>query len=472
MTRENLILLTDSYKVSHHIQYPPNTEVVYSYIESRGGKWDQTVFFGLQYILKKYFVGAVVEPWMVDEAAEVSAAHFNNAAIFNRAGWEYILARYGGRLPLRIKAVPEGTVVNGRNVLVVIENTDPNCFWLTNYMETLLMQLWYPVTVATQSHEMKKVIRHYAALTGGDLELDFKLHDFGFRGSTSLESAAIGGAAHLTSFKGTDTMPALMLLRRYYGADMAGFSIPAAEHSTITSWGKSGEADAYRNMLFQFPNALVAVVSDSFDIFNACENLWGTQLKDAVESRNGTLVVRPDSGEPTVIVPQVLETLGRRFGYTVNAQGFKVLPSYIRVIQGDGIKYESLGDILEAVYQAGWCTDNIAFGSGGGLLQKVDRDTLKFACKASQVVVAGVAREVYKDPVTDPGKTSKKGRLVLVRDDDNFITVAEGTVDPNEDCLVTVFENGELLANYDLADIRDRIAANLEEAGIRKSAAA
>lgn len=472
MTRENIILLTDSYKVSHHVQYPPNTEAVYSYIESRGGQWDQTVFFGLQYILKKYFVGAVVEQWMVDEAADVFAAHFGNPTIFNRSGWEYIIVKHGGRLPLRIKAVAEGSVVDGHNVLAVIENTDPNCFWLTNYMETVLMQLWYPITIATQSFEMKKIIRRFAALTGGDPDVDFKLHDFGFRGSTSVESSSIGGAAHLTSFKGTDTLSAVTLLRRYYGAEMAGFSIPAAEHSTVTSWGKNGEADAFRNMLFQFPNALVAVVSDSFDIYNACRNLWGDQLRDAVQNRNGTLVVRPDSGEPTEVVPQVLTILGERFGYTVNDQGFKVLPPYIRVIQGDGINFTSLGQILEAVYRAGWSTDNIAFGSGGGLLQKVDRDTLKFACKASQVTVAGNTRDVYKDPVTDPDKASKRGRLMLVRQDGRFITVPEGEVEPQFDQLVTVFENGELLVEYDLAGIRARIACSLEADGIRKSAAA
>ena len=227
----NRILLTDSYKVSHHVQYPPGTEYLYSYWESRGGLHPETVFFGLQYLLNEY----MREPVTMDEidyADERFKLHFGNGQVFNRAGWEHIVNKHGGFLPLRIKAVPEGTVVPTRNVMLTVENTDPAVPWLTNYMETLLCQLWYPTTVATISREIKKNIGRYLEETGDLAGLPFKLHDFGFRGVSSVESAGIGGAAHLAvGFMGTDTMQALEVAFNHYDEPMAGFSIPAAEHS-------------------------------------------------------------------------------------------------------------------------------------------------------------------------------------------------------------------------------------------------
>ena len=243
-------------------------------------------------------------------------------------------------LPISIKAVPEGMVVPTRNVLFTMENTDPKCFWLTNYLETLLVQVWYPMTVAQNSRFQKKIISDWLGRTGtanGENDgLLFKLHDFGYRGVSSVESAALGGAAHLVNFMGTDTMAGYIMARQCYDEPMAGVSIPAAEHSTMTSWTRDREADAYRNMLTQFPTGLVAVVSDSYDIINACENIWGKDLKEMVETREGTLVVRPDSGDPPVIVVQVLNALGGAFadGITRTATGHKLLPRFLRVIQG------------------------------------------------------------------------------------------------------------------------------------------
>jgi nicotinic acid phosphoribosyltransferase len=281
-----------------------------------------------------------------------------------------------------------------------------------------------------------------------------KLHDFGFRGSTSKESASIGAGAHLVSFQGTDTLPGIMFARRYYHEQMAGFSIPAAEHSTITSWGREHEADAFRNMLEKFPTGLVAVVSDSYDIFHACEQLWGRELRDLVLQREGTLIVRPDSGYPPEIVVRVLEILGRVFGFTVNAKGFRVLNPHVRVIQGDGIDYAMLGLVLEAMETAGWSADNIAFGSGGGLLQKLDRDMQKCAIKCSAIDRDGVWHDVHKDPITDPGKRSKAGRLMRVNDG-SYHTVRVGESDlPN--LLEPVFRNGEVLRDQTFADIRRR----------------
>ncbi|MCS6808712.1 MAG: nicotinate phosphoribosyltransferase [Bacteroidota bacterium] len=454
----NIILLTDSYKVSHYKQYPPKTTTIYSYFESRGGMFDNVVFFGLQYYLREYLAGQVVTRDRINEAALLYEQHFGNPHLFNRAGWEYILQRHNGRLPVRIKAVPEGSSIPTHNVLMTIENTDPACYWLTNFLETLLVQVWYGCTVATQSREIKRLISQFLHETGDPLLIDFKLHDFGFRGVSSVESAGIGGAAHLVNFMGTDTVAALTFIREYYNTQQCyGFSIPAAEHSTITSWGREREVDAYRNMLIQYPEGLVACVSDSYDIFHACDVLWGEILHDDVLQRKGTLVVRPDSGNPVEVVVQVLEILGRRFGTETNNKGFRVLHPNIRVIQGDGVDYTSIREILSAMKHHGWSADNVAFGMGGALLQKLNRDTQKFAFKCSAAVVDGEERAVYKQPVTDSGKVSKRGRLKLIRTENNsFATVpqhAEGA-----DILQTVFENGFIRKQYSFDDVKRNAA--------------
>ena len=461
---DNLLLRTDSYKVTHWRQYPPGTQYVYSYFESRGGKFHDVVFFGLQYYLKRYLEGEVVTAEKIDEAEAVYRAHFGDATgrLFHRAGWEHIVRKHGGRLPVVIRAVPEGTVVPCLNVLMTIENTDPACFWLTNYLETLLVQVWYGCSVATQSREMKFLILKYLHQTGDPSLVDFKLHDFGFRGVSSVESAGVGGAAHLINFLGTDTVEGLLVARDYYAEPMAGFSIPAAEHSTITSWGRQREVDAMRNMLEQFPEGLVAVVSDSFNIFEACADIWGGSLRDMVMRRNGTLVIRPDSGDPPTVLaagqPSVLGILCEKFGYTVNAKGYKVLNPRVRVIQGDGIDFEMLDRILYAMKSAGYSADNIAFGSGGGLLQKLNRDTLKFAFKCAAVTIDGVEYPVYKSPATDKDKVSKAGRMKLVRTEGphgpTFRTV--GISEPGQDELVEVFRDGRIVREWTFQEIRHR----------------
>ena len=455
---ENLLLLTDSYKLTHWKQYPPRTERIYSYFESRGGRFPSVVFFGLQYFLQRYLAGPVVTAERIEEAEAITAAHLGNAALFNRRGWEHILHAHGGRLPVRIKAVPEGTEVPNHNVLATIENTDPQAYWLTNLLETLLVQVWYPTTVATLSHQMKAQIGGWMDRTAGHRDgLEFKLHDFGFRGVSSPESAGIGGAAHLLNFRGTDTIAGLLLARDYYAEPMAGFSIPAAEHSTITSWGRDHEREAYANMLEQFPTGLVAVVSDSYDVYHACRHVWGEELRDRVLQRDGTVVIRPDSGDPATVVVNVLNILGEKFGCVTNARGFKVLPPQVRLIQGDGVNYDSTGHVLERMAAAGWSTENVAFGMGGALLQKLDRDTQRFAFKCSHAVVNGEERDVSKNPATDPEKRSKAGRLKLIRRDGAFATVEEH--EPGEDLLVEVFRDGEVKREWTLAECRARADA-------------
>lgn len=430
----NLILGTDSYKVSHWKQYLPGTEHVYSYLESRVEN-KKTVFFGLQYFLKKYLCGEVITNTMLYDAITLCKKHFGTDLV-NVDGWRRIIDVHGGRLPVSICAVPEGSVTNTLTPLMTIENTDPELPWLTNYLETILSEVWYPITVATQSHEMKGTLMEYLEKTGTPEDIMFKLHDFGFRGVSSPETAAIGGAAHLVNFMGTDTIPAIVMLKEYYGSDCAGFSIPASEHSTITSWGKKNEVDAFRNMLKQFPTGLVACVSDSFNIFNACKNLWGTILHDEVMSRDGTLVIRPDSGDPVEVVLACLGILSDKFGFEYNDKGYKVLDPHVRLIQGDGIDHYMMKSILDTMKNNGWSADNITFGSGGALLQKMNRDTFSFAFKCSNVTVDGIDIPVFKRPITAMNKVSKAGKF-------------EG--------LPEIFRDGKLLTEYTLDEIRNRV---------------
>ena len=463
----NLILNTDSYKASHWLQYPPGTDRTFFYVESRGGVYDRTVFFGLQAILKAWLSRPVTHG-DVDEARDFFAIH---GEPFNEAGWRRIVDLHGGRLPMRIRAVPEGAVVPTHQALVTIESTDPEAFWLPSYLETLLLRLWYPVTVATLSWQVKRTIRGFLERTSDDVagQLPFKLHDFGARGVSSAESAAIGGMAHLVNFLGTDTVQGVLAAREFYGEPMAGYSIPAAEHSTITSWGRDREADAYRNMLRHFakPGGLVAVVSDSYDIFHAIREHWGKTLRDEVIASGGTLVVRPDSGDPVEVVHQCITLLDEAFGHTKNGKGYRLL-NHVRLIQGDGVNPDSIRAILERITSVGYAADNIAFGMGGALLQKVDRDTQKFALNCSAARIDGQWVDVFKAPVTDAGKFSQRGRLTLIRHREygTYKTVpipanlehAEDLVPEHgwEHAMETVWENGELVKDWSFADVRAR----------------
>ena len=492
----NILLDTDSYKASHYLQYPPNTNYVFSYIEARGSilkpsstvieslkpymsedqlaKWISdntsvpfmyTVFFGIQPILLAYLDTTITHE-MVDYAEKEWLAH---GEPFNREGWEYIVNELGGKLPLHIRSVKEGTVMPLRNALITVVNTDPKCHWLTSYIEPMLLRIWYGITVATLSWTIKQIIAGFMRKSCDTMDgLAFKLHDFGSRGVSSLESAGIGGAAHLVNFLGTDTMVGIQHLRKYYNTfDMPGFSIPAGEHSSFTSWGKDNEANAYRNMIVQFgkPGALFACVSDSYDIFNATDNIWGKELKDELIASGATCVVRPDSGTPKDIVLKVVQLLDKNFGSTVNSKGYKVLHPSVRVIQGDGINLETVSEIYANLLAHGYSADNVALGMGGGLLQMINRDTLQFAMKTCAAEINGIWVDVYKDPITDQGKRSKRGRQMLVTDKDgNYHTIPVDKLNtpevlklgPLEDAMVDVYLNGEVLVDDNVAGIRAR----------------
>ncbi|MFC4426233.1 nicotinate phosphoribosyltransferase [Deinococcus navajonensis] len=460
MTRlsdHNLILDTDSYKSSHFLQYPAGTTRLFSYLESRGGRYPVTRFFGLQYIVGEYLTRRVTRE-DVEEARAVIEAH---GEPFPYEGWMRVVNVHGGRIPLEIRAVPEGTAVPIHNILMSCTNTDPELPWLVGWFETMLMRVWYPTTVCTQSFHIRAIIARALEQTSDRAaeELPFKLHDFGSRGVSSRESAGLGGLAHLVNFMGSDTLEALRIGRNHYGAEMAGFSIPAAEHSTITSWGKEHEVDAYRNMVRTFgkPGGIYAVVSDSYDLKHAINVHWGETLRPEVEASGATLVVRPDSGDPPAMVRLAVNALAAKYGTTVNSKGYQVL-NHVRVIQGDGIDEQTIGQILQNLLVDGFSAENVAFGMGGALLQKVDRDTQRFAYKTSAGLIDGQYRGIYKDPVTDPGKRSKDGVLDLVMEGPRMVTRAYYTFDTDfpGSLMRPVFRDGELLVRDSLEEVRAR----------------
>jgi nicotinamide phosphoribosyltransferase len=434
--KESILYKTDSYKASHFLQFPVGTTETFYYVEPRIK--DTTIkVFGTQMLLEKHLTD-VPTLFEIDEAEDFWKSH---GLPFNKKGWYHI--NMLGYLPLEINAVPEGTLMPSGTMMLSVRNTDNESFWLPGWVETMLMQIWYPTTVCTNSYDCKSVILKYLERTGTPSLIDFKLHDFGYRGCTSQEAAEIGGAAHLVNFKGTDTVAGIRSAMKYYGSDMPGFSIPAAEHSTITSWGRENEESAYKNMLDKFarPGSIVAVVSDSYDLDNAVLNMWGGSLRDQIIQSGATVVIRPDSGEPAEVVLRVLDMLAEKFGVTFNGKGYKVLPDYIRVIQGDGLDgFKEIDDVLCNITYEGYSADNVAFGMGGGLLQKCNRDTLKFAMKCSAVKVNGVWRDVNKSPKDAPWKASKGGILELT---DNFITVRKDNYN-GPSGMKKVFMNGKI----------------------------
>lgn len=458
----NPILATDSYKHSHFLQYPPEARIISAYAEARVNDFsDEVLFFGLQPFLADY-LGRAITAADIAEAEAICAAH---GVPFNRTGWDTIVKDHGGFLPLEIRALPEGSIVPAGVPLVQVENTDPRLPWLTTFIETALLRaIWYPATVATLSWKCKAIIRAGLAATSDDPEgqLPFKLHDFGARGVSSGESAGLGGMAHLVNFMGTDTLEGILAARRYYDADMPGFSIPAAEHSTMTSWGRDREEEAYANMLdaFDGEGRLVAVVSDSYDLDAAVAGIWGDSLRGKVLGRAGTLVVRPDSGDPVETPLRTIKTLWERFGGTINARGFRVLDPHVRVIQGDGMTIASIARLIDRLIEEGFAIDNIAFGMGGGLLQQVNRDTLRFAMKANAMRDAGgVWHDVAKAPATDPSKGSKAGRQAVVARDGKLVAARRDATDPAEDLLQPVWRNGKLLRRHTFAEVRARSEA-------------
>lgn len=457
----NIATLCDSYKETHYRFIPPDARFMWSYLESRGvtdkGVIPQTLVYGIQMFLKAYLEGKVLEESDLKPASEFCKRIFGGFDYFNYDGWKKLYDKYGGFLPVEIRCVPEGMVIPSHNILCSVVNTDPDFPFLVNFLETTLLgNLWYPITVATQSFSIKKLINKWAKMTGGALNNPYHLNDFGFRGVSSIESAGIGGSAHLVNFDGTDTQRGVEYAEFFYDykSPVYGNSVPATEHSATIVWGEENELDAYRNALRQYPEGLISIVSDSYDLRDAIK-MFGTELKGEIVNRKGKLVVRPDSGWPPTVLVQTLQDLEKYFGCETNSMGYKALPPYIGIIYGDFMKYGMIDDCCSAAESAGYSTDNFVFGMGGSLLQCVNRDTLKFAFKTSAVDRNGLWYDVSKHPKQDMSKKSKSGKLQLLKTSDgSFVTQKYTQVHVDKDILVPVFKNGKMLKHYTMSEIK------------------
>lgn len=455
----SLITGTDSYKFSHFYQNPPGTTLKQSHVVARNNKGiaksyaNDVTFFGLQAWIKERLMKPISDHDI--QVAKIFAS--KHGVPFDEKGWRTILNRHHGYMPVRIRSLPEGSQVPIGVAQVIVENTDSDFPWLPAYLETeILRAVWYPSTVATNSRAARKIIEHYLSRTSMDVQgqIGFKLHDFGQRGVSSRQSAALGGMAHLVNFMGTDTTEGVFAAMEYYNADVCGFSIPAMEHSTVTIWGKENEAQAYSNMIENSPGPIVACVADSYDVFNAAENIFGGQLFDQIMASDKTVVVRPDSGEPVATVLKVIQLLDKKFGHTSNAKGYNTL-NKVRVIQGDGIDLEMIEQILQKLIDYGYSADNIAFGMGAGLLQNVSRDTFGYAMKTNFAVVGGKDVDVYKDPVTDHNKRSWKGWIDVIRNDQgDLINTSINAEVGGLSEMVTRYDTGVLGKMYTFEEVR------------------
>jgi nicotinamide phosphoribosyltransferase len=434
---------------------------MFSYLEARI-KGETIVPFGARMWAQKNLMTPITMA-NIDEAEAFSLAH---GVPFERAGWEKVVNVYGGYLPVTIRIVPEGTRVPSQNIIASVECTDPDLFWLSSQLETNMQRgIWYPTTIASNDHKNWRAIRRFALETADTLDMvPFSLHDFGGRGVSSGETAEIGGAAHLVFFKGSDTIEGVRAANFYYDCPMSAFSLPASEHTVQCSFGSLPweQKNYLETMLSVYAKAgkIVSIVMDGYDVYRETQQLC--EMKDAIVASGAKVVLRPDSGDPLEVIPRLLGMLAMAFGTKKNSKGYKVINT-VGLIQGDGIDYNSMVAILELVTSLGYSTDCIVFGSGGGLLQKVNRDTYKFAQKASAILVDGVWKPIAKNPITDPGKKSKAGRLTLYKSrmTGEYMT---GNMDiPTdsewEDVMVTLYENGKLYDVSTLDEIRARAQA-------------
>lgn len=477
-----LPLKTDSYKIPHWKMLPNGTTNMYSYGEARGAGLHipEVVFSGMQRILKKFFTKKITMSDVV-RANRFAQRHLRPGA-FNFEGWKYVVQQCDGYLPISVSAIPEGTVLSPKNALYSIEATDPNCAWVVSYFEPLTLQVWYPTTVASLSYAIRKMVGEFWQETVDDDRQDginFALHSFGYRGASSDESAGAGDAGHLLNFMGTDTMAGICVLYDYYGLDeeddssMPAFSVLATEHTIMCSNSDAENRNDYgafemavslleKECAMNNGYVIVSAVIDTYDAFRAAK--WiGTDFAERIKNSGGRFVVRPDSGDPTVVPVQIVELLLETCGYTINSKGFKVLPDWIRVLQGDGVNYDSIKQILLTLRAKGISAENIIFGMGGALLQGPNRDTLKFAQKASAIEVNGAWKDVFKDPITDKGKTSKKGRLTVVRRAGEIITIRKEELrDMDEELMREIFRNGVLLIDEKFTTIKARVQVTLK----------
>ena len=451
----NIIINTDNYKHCHYPLYPTGTEYVSSYIESRGGEFPVTMFVGLQAFIREY----LMHPITLEDIDEAEFTEREQGMHFNRDNWLGILNDHGGYLPVEIEAVPEGTVLPIKNVLVQVINTDPKYWWATSFFETALLRaIWYPTTVGTISWLAKQQIKETFRQTSDRPELvRHILHDYGARGVSSMESAALGGLAHLVNFSQSDTVPGILAAKKYYNAVQPSNSGPNSEHAGFCAWGPEDEVGAIRNMLERYAeNGVALVLTDTYDHENAVKNIIGGELKEMVENFPGLVGIRPDSGDVVQVTSDTTEWLMDSFGYTVNSKGYRVLPDFVRVVQGDGVRRETLPRVFAELERRGLSAENAVFGMGGGLLQHCNRDTMEFGMKANAVCVNGEWRDISKSPTGDSMKRSKAGRLALQYIDGDYRTVRRESIAAEENVLQPVFRNGQLLKKWDFSELIER----------------
>ncbi len=395
--------------------------------------------------------------YSIQEAKPFFKDYFGGQEIFHEHGWERMYEKHGGYLPLSFRSIPEGLVVPTGNVLETVHNTDDEFPWLTNFAESLNLHMWYPITVSTYSMEAKRAIAAGLLGTGAGLEgLLFTDNDFGFRAATSVQAARRAGFAHLVHSTGTDNVPGVRYAQQMYGAKVVGASLAASEHYIMTLKGKQGEPEQLDLMLDRFSTGLLACVADSYNIYDFI-NIYLRERKDRILARDGVFVVRPDSGDPPRMAVEVLNMLGDVFGYTTRGE-FKILPKQVRMIYGDGINYESIQQILLAVYQAGWSIENIVFGMGGARMQQVNRDTQQFATKVWEAIINGETFKVWKDPVTSHNKASKGGQHKLVREYGTHGRYATVPMDqPGQDILRETARDGRLIVEVSFEEVQANV---------------
>jgi len=484
------INLTDGYKIDHRNQYPQNTELVYSNWtarKSRNSEIDHIVFFGLQYFIKKYLMEEFENNFFKLPKEKAIAKYKRRISAYLGAdtiGYDHMEALHDlGYLPIEIKAAREGELVPIRTPSLTIQNTMPEFFWLTNYLETMMSCiLWMPSTSATTAFEYRKILETAAMRTVGTIEaVDFQAHDFSFRGLPGIEAAMMSGAAHLLSFRGTDSIPAIDFLEDYYLADveqeLVGVSVPATEHSVMCMGQEHGEFDSFKRLISEvYPSGIVSIVSDSWDFWRVLMD-YLPKLRTMILNREGKVVIRPDSGDPVKIIcgdpsaklgsPEfkgAVELLWEIFGGTVSIQGYKMLDDHIGLIYGDSITMERCKAICERLMAKGFATTNVVLGVGSFSYQYVTRDTFGFAMKATYGEIKGKGRAIYKHPKTDDGtKISAKGLIKVLRSEDRIIGYRDQATKLEEKTtgLELVYKDGKLIKNTTLAEIRERIKENL-----------
>lgn len=461
--RKSRVIDSDYYKSTQPRMYHPDVTGIFSYAESRGGSYPEVVFFGLQGFIKEKLLVPVTKQ-EVDYADRIITAM---GVTFFRDAWDIVVDEYNGYLPFTIKAVKEGSVTPNKNAIVTVECLDSRCYSLVGYLETALLRaVWFPTTIASRARSIKKGIDSlYTKYADSKATSAFAFLDFSARGVESQDASEIGSAAFLTSFLGTDTIAGVAYLYDLYGAEINGFSVAATEHSVMCSWEESNEFASFEKIVNDTPNgAILSVVSDTWNIYRACE--YWCRLAKVIEDKNITLVVRPDSGEPEKVLPAMFGVLENGYDTVKNDKGLKVFKN-LKVLWGDGIDEENILDVLMIAPNNGFGVENLILGSGGGLMQKVNRDTMKFAFKASAVEKHKAWVPIAKNPITDPGKKSKSGKLELVRDrrDGEIKTVDWSLVHAfGESLLETVYKydpkeaKGVLVREQTFKEIRELAA--------------